>query len=74
MGLVQQPWRCGDREGWSVAEWRRVGASKNCKLAMCELSFVENAGLSRKLGNAISRVAKRQTSDFCSASISCLSL
>jgi hypothetical protein len=49
MELMQQPWGCGNREHWSVAEWRRVGASENCRLVMCDLSFVENAGLSRKL-------------------------
>jgi nitrate reductase beta subunit len=57
MGLVQQPWVCGDRA---------IGASGYCGLIMYDLSFVENTGLSRELSDAVLRVVRKQRSDFCS--------
>jgi hypothetical protein len=57
MGLVQQPWACGDGA---------IGASEYCGLIIYDLSFVENTGLSRELNAAVLRVVRKQRSDFCS--------
>ena len=47
MGLVQQPWACGDGV---------IGVSEYCGLIMHDLSFVENTGLSRELNAAVLRL------------------
>jgi hypothetical protein len=47
MGLVQQPWACGDGA---------IGASGYCGLIIYDLNFVENTGLSRELNAAVLRL------------------
>jgi nitrate reductase beta subunit len=47
MGLVQQPWACGDGA---------IGASGYCGLIIYDLNFVENTRSSRELNAAVLRL------------------